>query len=274
MFMPLIYLLMLPNTQGEVQPKQQEATITFADDREIKVLISGRSGNLELKSADTETGHAHMEFQKGSGFLAYDRQGQALTCVSKKRFSLNHMSKSITRLAPYIKMNLPRECELDFSLDLTDLGYGSLNFTGLHVKKLHFDVNYGDVDLSFPTENKSIIRERVFIHLMMGDLEIYELGNLKASDVFINAGIGEVTIDMGPKIFVDTMVTLDHDIGASEIQIPKGTFVVIQGTGRDLAPFGFKNEGKIWKSKDHSSEFPMLTLDIQGPMGELDIVWK
>lgn len=275
MWIVAIWILTGQGDQPTVkQPQQQSATITYGDDREIRVDISGRSGNLELTTAEGEIGEAAVDFQRGSGFVSYDRKEQKLVWVSKKRYSLNHLSKSIIRKAPYMRMSLPPHCELDFGLTLVDLGFGTLDFRDINIKKMALDVNYGDIDLSFPTENKSIIREPVLIHLRFGDLEIYDLGNLKASQVTINAGIGEVNVDFGPKVTIDTDVRFDHDIGTSTFVIPKGTFVVIQGTSRNFDEFGMVQDGKVWKTNDHTSEFPMLTIEVHGPMGDLNIVWE
>ena len=257
---------------------EEKITLSYGQDTNIKVTMRGRGANLELISSDQEqNGHVLTDYQKGKGYVAFDRDTQSFESRSKIRYTLNRLSKNIVKVAPYMWAQIPKDAELDFDLNITNMGYGSLDFNHLNIKTLKFDVNYGDVDISFPSENMSIVRDVVKIHLMAGDLEIYQLGNLKASKVKINGGAGEIHLDVGPRLFQDTSITLDHDIGSLEIHIPKGTHVVVSGTTRDLSEFGMIAEGekrkRTWRPEQFSPNSPTLDLKLQGPLGDLMIVW-
>ena len=102
-----VLVLWLMTFQEVTKPKQQSATITYGEDREIKLLVQGRSGNLVLRPAESTEGLAEVVFQQGSGYVSYDRQEQLLTWVSHKKRSLNHTSRAVERLAPTMKMDLP-----------------------------------------------------------------------------------------------------------------------------------------------------------------------
>lgn len=249
--------------------------IQYSTDQNIQVRMTGRSGNLELKAAETaDDGFCQIDYQKGSGFVDYDRNEQVLTWKSTRRFSLNHLSRTVTRVAPYLKCHFPKDTELDFRLDMVELGLASLNFEHLHVNRLYFDARYGDVDLNFPTPNERIIREPVFIHLMIGDLEIYNLGNLRAPEIAINTGIGDISVHFGPQITMDTNVTLDVDIGSLEVFFPRGTHVIVTDTSRNLSRYGFEKKGKRWETTQHTQNRPLVTLELQGPMGDCVIHWN
>lgn len=264
--------------QKDPNGNEEKTTLQYGKDHNIKVIMKGRAGNLELYTSAKEEGQILTNYQKGEGYVSYDRDNQILKWETKIGYTLNRMSKHIQRIAPYMWAYIPKNAELDFDLDITNLGYGSFMFTEMDINHFKFDVNYGDVDFNFPTENHSIVRGSAKFHLMAGDLEIKNLANLRARKIKINSGAGETSIDIGPKLLVDTDMTIDHDIGSLELSIPKGTRVTITGTSRDLSQFGLQESGKkihrIWTPSQYSENSPKLNIKLKGPMGDLDIIWK
>ena len=255
--------------------QEDRISLSYGQDPNIKVLLKGRAGNIELQRSETDgAGYILTDYQKGSGYVDYDRQSQVLKSESKITYTLNRLSKHIQKVAPYTRAFIPRGAELDFTLNITNLGYGTMDFSDLNINHFKCDVNYGDVDVSFPTENRSIVRGAAKFHVMAGDLEVYQLGNLKAGKVKINGGAGEVTVDFGPKIYRDTEVRIDLDIGTLELIIPRGTLALISGTSRDLSAFEFKESGKQWAPASYHRDSPTLNIKLKGPMGSLNIVWK
>jgi len=249
--------------------------IIYGQDHNIKFELKGRAGNLQLQSApEGEEGFAEADYQKGSGYVKYDRTNQVLECRSRISYTFNRLSRHIQDVAPKLTTTFPKNSELDVHIDVNSMGLGSLDFTDLHLSKFKFDVNYGDVDISFPTKNKSIIRGPVKFHLMTGDLEINQLSNLMADKIRINGGIGELSIDFGPILHRDLDVKIDQDIGGMDLTIPKGTHVIISGTSRDLSDFGFIKEGKQWRSESYHERSPTLDLRLKGPLGDLKIYWQ
>lgn len=257
---------------------EEKTSLVYGKDHNIKVVMKGRAGNLELYTSGKDDGQLLTNYQKGEGYVSYDRERQILKWETKIGYTLNRLSKHIQRVAPYTWAYIPKGAELEFDLDITNMGYGSLMFTEMHVNRFKFDVNYGDVDINFPTENNSIVRGTAKFHLMAGDMEIKNLANLKASKVKVNTGTGETSIDLGPRILTDTDITIDHDIGSLELSIPRGTRVTITGTSRDLSNFGFQESGKkihrIWTPPQYSENSPKLNIKLKGPMGDLNIQWK
>ena len=255
--------------------KIHTTTIETAQDPSIQVVAKGKAGNMELRAAGTpQTGSARVNYQKGFGFVEYDHQLQTLTFEGSRRFSFNRTSKKVMRTAPYVEVKLPTGAVVDLDVHTHDLGYGSFDFRDLSVSRLVLDVNYGDIDFHFPTENTSVIRDEVLFHLMAGDLELEQLGNLKASKIKINGGVGELSLDFGPQLRMDTDVSFDHDIGRVDVSIPKGTHVIVKGTNRNLQSYNLDQVGTYWETTNHASERPILTLDMRGPIGGLDIQWK
>ena len=273
---PMLLLLgfTLMTFVGAADEVGDRTTLQYGEDPNIKVVMKGRAGNLELQASDTAgEGEVVTDYQEGRGFVSFDRERQELTWESKINYTLNRFSKHIQRVAPHMRAHLPRYAELDFELDITNLGYGSLNFRDLNLSSFELDSNYGDVDVSFPTVNKSILRGTASFHLMTGDMEISDLANLKAAKVRINGGVGELSVDLGPRLHQDMEVKLDHDIGAMDLTIPRGTHVVISGTSRDLDAFGFQKQGQVWETVSYHENSPTLSIRLTGPLGDLRIIW-
>ena len=250
-------------------------TLTYQQDSSIKMMMKGRAGNIELKSSGTQgQGQVTTDYQQGSGYVAYDRAKQTLNSRTKTKYTLNRLSKNIVKKAPYLRAEVPSQAILDFHLDITNLGFGSFNFADLNISRFHLDTNYGDVDVNFPTVNQSIIRGTAKFHVMAGDLEIYNLANLKADTIKINGGVGELSVDFGPKLLQDTNIKLDQDIGAMELTIPRGTRAIISGTSRDLSGFHFQKNGKSWEPNSYHPDSPLLAIKLLGPVGDLTITWQ
>lgn len=255
----------------------ERTTIVLGDqDTSLKVDYRGRAANVELAASGEATmGYAITDYQKGRGYANYDRSHQSFTFKSKINYTLNRWSKHIQKVAPYQQVWLPRDAVIDFNMKTNTVGFGSLNFEHLQLSDFFLDVSYGDLDVHFPSENTAIMRDTAVFKLTAGDLEIYKLGNLKATDIKINGGTGELNVDFGPKLHKDTNVKLDLDIGATELSFPKGTRVIITGTSRDLAPYGFeKVDDKTWQPVSYHEASPTLSLKLKGPLGDLTILWQ
>lgn len=260
---------------GSLLHAQDRASIVVGGDPTIKVIMKGRAGNLELaNSGQISQGHALTDYQKGSGYVVYDRATQTLTFKPKIPYTLNKMSKHISRVAPFMHAYFPKNSVLDFHLDINSVGSGSLNFADINLSHFRLDARYAIVNISFPSENQSIFRSVARFHVTLGELKINQLANLKASEVRINGGTGDLSVDFGPKLLTDMKVSLDHDIGYIELVIAKGSKVLITGTSRDLSEFGFLKGGKTWEPTSFSPASPTLNLNMKGPLGELSIVWK
>ncbi|CAM2070049.1 hypothetical protein SCOR_32035 [Sulfidibacter corallicola] len=264
-----------PDAANADQGRVQTTTLAYGADPNIKIVFKGRAGNLELNhSGEAGTGKTVTDYQKGSGYSDYDRERQTLKWETRIPYTLNRLSKHIQKTAPYMRAELPQGAELDFQLRINSLGYGSLNFTDLNINRFRCNVSYGDVDISFPTENRSIVRGQAKFRMLAGDLELNQLGNLKADKIKINGGVGELFVDFGPKIYLETEVNLDMDIGNTELIFPKGTHVRIRGTSRDLSPFDMVKKEEYWEPRVFHPSSPVLNIKAKGPLGDLVITWK
>jgi len=255
----------------------EKTTIFFQEDPSIRYSITGNSGNVILSahlSEEAGSGLIQTDYQKGNGFVAFDKNTQHVTADFKKKFSFNHLAKAIRKDAPKMKIFAPHESTVDLNLKLIDLGIGQFNFANLNVSHLDLDARFGEVYLDFPTENKVIIRDQVHIHLMAGKLEITDLANLKAEKWWINGGVGDLSLDIGEKLLKKTEIRLDLDIGELTINIPKGTKVEIRGTSRKMDEYGFLSVGKEWIAAEYHQSSPLLTIHLLGPLGSLNINWK
>lgn len=255
-----------------------EKTSIFTDtDPSIRFSITGNAGNVILKvnESDSQTeGYILTDYHSGSGYVAYDKKSQQVTAEFKKKFSLNHLSKTIRKEAPEMQVFVPREAVLEFNLKLGDLGLGQFDFSHIHVRSFHIDARFGEIYIDFPTLNKSIIREETNIHLTAGSLELKNIANLQSPEWRINGGVGDLLLDIGKKLHKATSIKLDLDIGQLTLVIPKGTRVEIRGTSRKLNDYNFIETENGWVSKSYHKSSPILSINLLGPLGDLQITWK
>lgn len=254
---------------------RQRTSLSYGQDRNIKVHFRGRAGNLALKAADREAvGEAVTYFQKGRGYSSFDRDTQVFKWETSIPYTLNRLAAHIQKTAPTMRAEIPRSAELDFNMSINSVGYGSLNFADLNISRFRARASYGDLDIDFPTINQSIVRGKATFGLTAGDLEIYNLANLKADKIKINGGVGELSVDFGPKLLLNTEVKLDLDIGNADLTFPRGTHVVIRGTSRDLSQYGFVKNDKVWEPESYHPNSPKLEIAMKGPVGDLAISWR
>ncbi|CAM2011486.1 hypothetical protein [Acanthopleuribacter pedis] len=264
-------------TQAErdAAENRQRTSLSYGKDRNIKVHFRGRAGNIELKASNQQgQGEAVTYFQKGRGYSAFDREKQVFKWETSIPYTLNRLAGHIQKTAPNMRAEIPNGAELDFNMSINSVGYGSLNFADLNISRFRARASYGDMDINFPTVNQSIVRGRATFGLLAGDLEINNLANLKADKIKINGGVGELSVDFGPKILIDTQIKLDLDIGKAALTFPRGTQVLIRGTSRDLTQYGFVKNDKTWEPESFSPNSPKLEIVMKGPVGELAVDWK
>lgn len=258
------------------QGKVDKVKLLYGADTNMKLDFKGRAGNLDLRVAtDAENARAVLDLQEGSGYISYDREKQALAWETRIPYTLNKLSSHVEKVAPLLKTALPEGAEVDFDCRVKNLGYGNLDFGGLNVTDFRLKVRYGHVDVDFSTENRSIMRDEARFSMLGGDLAIENLANLKANEARINGGIGELSVDFGPKLHQDMEARLDLDIGNTTLTFPRGTHVSIKGTSRDLTEFGFlKQEDGTWIPETYSPNSPKLKIRLKGPLGDMVIVWE
>jgi hypothetical protein len=263
---------------------EERITLEYGRDNNIRIEMDGRGGNLELiSSAVRGEGYVLTNYQKGSGFVQFDRDRQVLQTKTRMAYTLNRVSNHVQKVAPYMWFHIPAGAELDFDMDLNSVGYGSLDFRAMDINQFRLWAKYGDVDVNFPTRNESIVRGTAKFGMLAGDLEITNLGNLSAAKVRINGGAGEVEVHFGPQLFQNMDVRLDLDIGELLLRIPRGTHVRITGTSRNLSDYGLKKVDRrqgvfrsvpVWETEQYSDNSPLLDIRLTGPMGDLDIRWE
>jgi hypothetical protein len=277
MLIKLFAMILMSTGLLFAQGTVDKVKLLYGDDTNVKLDFKGRAGNLDLRAAESaDDARAVLDLQeKGSGYVSYDRDKQLLKWETRIPYTFNKLSSNIEKVAPQLNVALPAGAELDVNCRVKNLGYGNLDFGNLNIVDFRLKVRYGHVDVDFSTENKSIMRDEARFSMFGGDLAIENLANLKAENVRINGGFGELSVDFGPKLLQNMNARLDLDIGNSSLTFPSGTHVIITGTSRDLAEYGFveKEEG-TWVPQSFSPNSPKLNIRIKGPLGDMVIVWE
>ena len=147
--------------------------------------------------------------------VGYDERNNefSLTLDRKKWF------KSVTDdNSSRLEIKLPDEVTIDLN-NKFKAGSFQLEVGGLALENFDLRNLAGEVRVDFRQSNK-IEMKSLNIEVKVGETILRHLGNARFSDGNINAGIGELQVDLSGEGRKDAAVEIDLDVGSTIIQLP------------------------------------------------------
>ena len=117
-----------------------------------------------------------------------------------------------------ITVLLPRGIPIDLHVKISR-AEGDLVLDGLTLTNLVTDLSMGEYTLETDTPNPVVMRRAVF-DLGMGEAGLRGLSYLRAREIQIAGGMGEIRVDMGTSLDVDTILTSRMRMGEMRLQLP------------------------------------------------------
>jgi hypothetical protein len=168
-------------------------------------------------------------------------------------------------LAPAV----PMELEIDFGAGTADIDLGGLALTALSIRT---GASETLLDVSRP--NPATL-ERAEMHVGAADFTARRLGNLNARRIEVNAGVGDVTIDLTGEWRQDGVVRVKMGLGSLELRFPEGIGVKLERETllTSLDTQGLVKRGDAYYSVDWERAERRITVQVEAAFGSIDVRW-
>jgi hypothetical protein len=172
-----------------------------------------------------------------------------------------------------LRVELPRSVPMSLALDF-GAGRATLDLGGLALRDLHMQTGAAEarIDVSEPNPGSM---GRVELEVGAAEFTARRLGNLNARRIQVNAGVGDVTLDLTGEWRENADVSVQMGLGALELRLPTGVGVKLTEktflTSVDTQ--GLVKRGDAYYSLDWDRAERHVTVDIQAAFGSIDIRW-
>jgi hypothetical protein len=170
-----------------------------------------------------------------------------------------------------LQLELSRITPLDLSLDLGAVE-ADVDLTGLRLRRLHFESGASEASLRFDSLNATPM-ELLEISLGATSFRGTRLANSNAAEIRVDAGVGNVELDMGGEWARDIQLHVEMSLGVVTIHVPPD--VGIRASHRKVIA-GFEGEGLVerdwaWVSTNWDSAPRKLRVNAETILGKLSI---
>lgn len=165
---------------------------------------------------------------------------------------------------------VPMDLSLDFGAGRANVDLGGLSLTALDV---HTGAAEARIDVSRPNPTTMAKAE---LQVGAADFTVRRLGNLNAKQIEVNAGVGDVHLDLTGEWRQDAQVSVNMGVGSLELRFPEGVGVRLRQktflTAVDTE--GLVKRGKDYYSLDWDRASRRITVDVQAAFGSVDVRWS
>lgn len=172
-----------------------------------------------------------------------------------------------------MRVALTREVAMDLSLAF-GAGRAEVDLGGLRLTRLEIETGASETELTVSRPNRETLRDGR-IAVGAAQFTARQLGNLNAERLEVQAGVGEVVLDLTGEWPNDSRISVEMGLGALELRIPEGLGIklVKQSFLTSLDAPRMDREGDTWFSRDWESASRQVTIDVAAAFGSVKVVW-
>jgi hypothetical protein len=181
------------------------------------------------------------------------------------RIGKNEGGAMDVELAPAV----PMELQIEFGAGTADIDLGGLALTEL---SLRTGASETLLDVSRPNP---VTLEEAVLQVGAADFTARRLGNLNARRIEVNAGVGDVTIDLSGEWRQDGVIQVKMGLGSLELRLPEGLGVRLerQTLLTSLDTQGLVRRGDAYYSVDWDRAERRITVQVEAAFGSVDVRW-
>ena len=260
--------------------------VVGADGQDWRTVTMSRQVEGE-RSLDVEVRYGAGEFTVGpaeTGILyrmqlRYDeevfepvaeRQGSALRIgtetVGRRWMGRDHSGGKM-------ELQLARDVAMDLSMEFgavkAEIDLGGLRLTGL-------DIETGASKTRLVVSEPNVeTMEEASLEVGAAEFKARQLGNLNASRIEVDAGVGDIDLDFTGEWRRDARIMVDMGLGALTLRFPKGLGVkLVKDTFlTSLDSEGLIKRGDAYYSLDYDEAEYRVTVDVDAAFGSIRVVW-
>ena len=248
------------------------ASRQISGERDMRVRVQYGAGRLTVGSAPKGVLYRmqlHYNEDKFTPIAAYEPNSLRLSVESKGgshiRLGKQDGGEMVVDLAPTVPMALA----LDFGAGRANVDLGGLSLTGLQV---HTGAAEARIDVSEPNP---LTMERAELEVGAADFTARHLGNLNARRIEVNAGVGDLSLDLTGSWRDDGVVNVSMGLGSLELRLPQGVGVKLRQetflTSVDTQ--GLVKRGADYYSVDWDKSVRKITVDLKAAFGSVNVRW-
>lgn len=261
-----------PATAGAQSWRTLDVSRQLADSAPSSVEVVYGTGSLGVRAAptgllyhmqlryDAERAKPRHTFDAAARSLSLGVQRSDVRFTGRKEGESGRLLLELSRVAP-----------LDLALDLGAVE-ADVDLTGLRLRRLKFESGASDANLRFDSLNATTM-ELFEISLGAANFRGTRLANANAAEIRVDAGIGNVELDMGGEWTSDIELEVEVSFGVVTIHVPAD--VGIRASHRKVLG-GFEGDGLVerdgaWVSTNWDSAPRKLRITAETVLGKLKI---
>ena len=159
--------------------------------------------------------------------------------------------------------------DLEFGAVSADVDLGGLALTGL---ELSTGASESTIDVSEPSTSAMEVAR---FEVGAAEFTARRLGNLNASRIELDAGVGSLTLWLDGEWRQDARVSIDMGLGSLELRVPEGLGLQLRKDSflTSLDSEGMVKRNDVYESLDWSEASRRVTVDLDAAFGSVKVVW-
>jgi len=261
--------------------------IPYQGEKKLIIDLDFAFGSLNIRPSDNEDYimRAGMTYIKESlkPSLEYEVKGnkgklQLGTKDNDHNFSLkefNRMKEANNEnewRLEFIK-SIPSSYSIDFGA-----GDGNMDFSGMAINDMDFELAMGDVELFFDEPNQIKMKE-MSVETGLGSFEARGLGNANISNFTLECGLGSSYLVFNGEFIGVMRADISVGLGSVDIELPENVEVEIRSNSSFLSSTDFDNFDKVgsglYRSENWGSDAidAKIIIDLSVGMGSANVSW-
>ena len=251
--------------------RTMSASRQLGAERDLDVRVTYGAGRFTVRSApdgllyrmqlsyDEDQFDPISEFDGRSLHLGIDARGRN---VRVGKHEGGDLEVELTRA-------VPMDLRLEFGAGRADVDLGGLSLTGLDVQTGAAEAL---LDVSRPNASEMDVAT---LQVGAAEFTARRLGNLNARRIEVNAGVGDVTIDLTGDWKRDADVQIKMGLGSLQLRFPEGVGVRLEQktflTSVDTE--GLVKRGDAYYSLDWDKAQRKISVRVEAAFGSVDVRW-
>jgi hypothetical protein len=255
---------------------QSRRTVTMArqvgDEQSLEVNVEYGAGRFSVGPAEAGVlYHMQIEYDEDVFEPVAEYRGSTL------RIGTDGLGRSIRfggdRTAGTMDLALSRDVPMDLNMDFgavqADIDLGGIPLTRL-------EINTGAsrtlIDISEPNP---VAMSQATMDVGAAEFTVRNLGNLNASEIEIDAGIGRIELGFTGDWRQNARVSVDMGLGSLVLRFPRGLGVrLVKDTFlTSLDSEGLVKRGDVYYSLDYDEAEYQITVDVDAAFGSIRVTW-